>query len=327
MTTPGTIKAYDFPVTSRRAPLSRWLPRALILSAAGVTLWVLFTRGSAVAHGHLAYAVMVALTALGAAAGSWRIRRSEERSEPGPPRRIAASAAVLVIIAWIGLVAWLRPFAAQETAVRAMVSDPQVQVTESATRIVLAPTVGGEVGVLFQPGARVEARAYAAALRPLAEDGHLVVIVKQPLGIAFTAAGALEAARSDHPGIGTWIVGGHSLGGTVAAQEATGERDGAPAAGLFLWASYPAGDISFAGPVTSISGTDDQLATPEKIEASRADLPVDTTYTAVDGASHAQFGDYGPQPGDGTPSLGADEARRAIVESTLSFVATVDAGR
>ena len=53
-----------------------------------------------------------------------------------------------------------------------MDSDAAVTVTESATQIVMTPT--GEVsstGVFFQPGAKVDARAYAAVLRPLAEAG------------------------------------------------------------------------------------------------------------------------------------------------------------
>ena len=50
--------------------------------------------------------------------------------------------------------------------------------------------------MFFQPGARVDPRAYAAILRPLAESGHVVVIVKQPLGIAFLATGALDADNS-----------------------------------------------------------------------------------------------------------------------------------
>ena len=71
----------------------------------------------------------------------------------------------------------------------------------------------------------------------------------------------------------------------------------------------------------SVSGSRDGLATPAKIAASRADLPADAGFTVVDGASHAQFGSYGAQPGDGIPTISDEQARTLISEATLRFVA------
>jgi len=183
------------------------------------------------------------------------------------------------------------------------------------------------VGLVFQPGAKVEARAYAAVLRPLAEAGVLVVVPQQPVGIGFLAMGAFEAARTAHPEITRWVVGGHSLGGTVAAMDAEAHADDvdAPVMGLMLWASYPASDLSstLSAAVLSLSGSEDGLATPATIEASRADLPAGTTFTVVGGVSHASFGDYGPQPGDGTPTIGADDARAQISGASVAFLAAL----
>jgi len=200
-----------------------------------------------------------------------------------------------------------------------------VQVTETATRIVLAPAAGGEaLGVLFQQGALVDARAYAAVLRPLAESGHTVVIAKQPLGIAFLAVGALDDARAALPGIDRWLVGGHSLGGTVAAVEAEGGQDvaAAPVVGLLLYASYPASDISetLTIPAASVSGSRDGLASPSQIDASRADLSPSASFVVIEGASHAQFGSYGAQRGDGTPTISDAEVREQISAATVEFV-------
>ncbi|OOK62380.1 hypothetical protein GY25_22625, partial [Pedobacter himalayensis] len=61
---------------------------------------------------------------------------------------------------------------------------------------------------------------YAAVLRPLAESGHTVVIPKQPFGIAFLSTGAFNAARTEHRPVARWVLGGHSLGGVVAAIDA-----------------------------------------------------------------------------------------------------------
>ena len=105
---------------------------------------------------------------------------------------------------------------------------------------------------------------------------------------------------------------GHSLGGTVASMQAD-ENDGtaaAPVTGLLLYASYPTDDISasLTARVLSISGTEDGLATPEKIDESAATLPTDTEFLVLEGVSHAQFGAYGPQAGDGTPEVSDDVA-------------------
>ncbi len=295
----------------------------LAASAVLVVGWSLATGWGAVRHGHPAYAVLLALTLVGALVLAWRARR------PRPPRsgwrRVGAVTLLVAGVGWLGLLVWLRPYTAVEPALTAMRSDDTVSVTESSTQIVLSPTVAPSgTGVFFQPGALVDARAYAAVLRPLAEAGHPVVIAKQPLSIAFLAVGAFDTARADHPEVNRWVLGGHSLGGTVASMEADGADSDptAPAVGLLLFASYPAGDVStsLTAAVESISGTEDGLATPAKIEASRADLPADAHFTVVEGASHAQFGDYGPQAGDGTPTISNDEARRRISATSLDFV-------
>jgi dienelactone hydrolase len=95
--------------------------------------------------------------------------------------------------------------------------------------------------------------------------------------------------------------------------------------GLLLHASYPASDISGVRGVSvlSVSGTNDGLATPADIEASKANLPADARFTAIDGAVHSFFGDYGPQPGDGVPTISHDEARTQISNASVEFAAGV----
>ncbi|MGG5258237.1 alpha/beta hydrolase [Phycicoccus avicenniae] len=304
-----------------------WLVRAVAAAAVLVVGWVATTAWEAVLHAHPAYPVLLALTVAGAGVAGWRSRRP--RARPGRWRTVGRVVLLLVGILWVAAVAWLRPFGAVQPALDAMRSDRTVAVTESPTRITFSPrSTASDVGLLFQPGARVDARAYAAVLRPLAEAGHPVVVVKQPLGIGFLATSALDGARAEHPEVTRWVVGGHSLGGTVAALEADAADDDAtaPAAGLLLFASYPASDVSrsLTAAVASVSGTRDGLATPADIAASRALLPPGTVFTVVEGGSHAQFGDYGAQPGDGTATLDHDEARRQISAAALALLDSLD---
>jgi dienelactone hydrolase len=93
---------------------------------------------------------------------------------------------------------------------------------------------------------------------------------------------------------------------------------------LLLYASYPASDMaSLDAQVMSVWASDDGLATPADIEASRSDLPTGTQFVEIAGAVHAFFGDYGPQPGDGTPTISHDEARTQISAASLGLLAAL----
>ena len=52
-------------------------------------------------------------------------------------------------------------------------------------------------------------------------------------------------------------------------------------------------------------------------------LPTDAEMTVIDGASHASFGAYGRQPGDGTPTLSAEEAHGEIDSLVVEFLDTL----
>jgi hypothetical protein len=303
-----------------------WVLR--VVGALGILAvgWCCLTALPAIVHGHPAYGVLLVLTV---ALSVFAIGKSfRSRDGMGRWRRVLGVVGVVAFAAWIGLMVWLRPFPALEPALAAMESTSTVTVTETPTQIVLTPSrTDSTTGVVFQPGAKVEARAYAAVLQPLADAGYTVVIPKQPLGIAFLATNAFESARDANPQITDWYVGGHSLGGTVAAMDAEAHSGDTskPVRGLILYASYPASDMSstLSSKVLSVSGTEDGLATPADIKASRANLPKDAIFTPIVGGVHAFFGDYGPQPGDGTPTISQDQARQLIQRNTLIFISGV----
>jgi hypothetical protein len=277
-----------------------------------VPAWVAATRWPVLVTGHPAYPVLLAVLA---ALGLLLLARARRAGRRPAVRRTAG--ALLVVLA-LAATAWLRPYPAEPVAVRAAASSPTVGVVDGPTTWELRPLrARSGTGVVFFPGALVDPRAYLALLRPLAERGHLVVVVEPPFGLALLAGadGALDA----HPEVVRWAVGGHSLGGVAAAaQAATGDPR---VRGAFFWASYPARDLSGA-PIAaaSVSGDRDALTTPAEVAASRAQLPPGTAFTVVPGAVHAFFGDYGPQAGDGTPTTGRADAQREIVAATERFV-------
>lgn len=299
-----------------------WLTRLMALAGIIVPVIAAALTGEMLLHGHPLYAVFLAITAITSLfVLFFSLRRTVDAPKGLKALRIIGS---VFMAALLGAFCWLIPYSAQEPALAAMASDSNVTVTETATDVVLAPAAGdGEFGVFFQPGALVDARAYAAVLRPLAEQGYTVVIPKQPLNIAFLAMTAFESAQMKHESVNKWVVGGHSLGGVAAASDAQTFAFDAekPIAGLLLYASYPSTDMSSVVlPVLSISGSQDALATPAKIDASKAQLPADSEYLKINGGIHAFFGDYGAQRGDGTASVSHDQAREQISDASLEFV-------
>jgi hypothetical protein len=230
------------------------------------------------------------------------------------PRVLAGLLALLTMAAG-GFVAWAGAAAApMPEAVAALQSDSAVRVRTQPWLVFepITPTV--QTGLIFYPGARVDARAYAPAAHALAAAGYLVVIPPMPLNLALFGldkAGEIEAA---YPQIRHWALGGHSLGGAMAAQYAYNHPDRVQ--GLVLWAAYPAAGSSLADrPLVAavVSGSQDGLATPAKVEAARSLLPATTRWVTVAGGNHAQFGWYGPQDGDGVAtSTRADQQAQTV---------------
>jgi hypothetical protein len=148
-----------------------------------------------------------------------------------------------------------------------------------------------------------------------------VVIVPMPANLAVLGANRARAVQDAFPEVGRWAVGGHSLGGSMAARYARRFPDAVQ--GLVLWASYPAAgdDLSTrALAVASIYGTRDSLATVDEVETSRALLPADTVWTPIEGGNHAQFGRYGPQPRDGEATISHEDQQAQIVAATLALL-------
>lgn len=233
--------------------------------------------------------------------------------------RVVAGLLVAVVV---GALVYLVPLSGTPEAIAALAGTSEVRVTSDLTTLTLTPTrAGTTTGLVFQPGARVDPRAYLPLLERVSAAGYLVVIVKQPYDIGFTAIGAPGGIIAAHPQITHWAVGGHSLGGVAASSYADGHPQ--QVTGLLLWASYPLGSLAARTDlaVTSVSGTKDGLATPADIEASRTKLPTATTFVAVVGGVHAYFGDYGPQPGDGTPTVDRPTAQDQIVTASTALLA------
>ena len=233
---------------------------------------------------------------------------------------------LLLLLALIGFVVWAStPARPMPEALAALQSDSQVQV-ETEGWLIFHP-VGEDpaVGLILYPGGRVDPRAYAPPARAIAAEGYLVVIVPMPLNLAVFGPDRAAGVLAAFPEVERWAIGGHSLGGAMAARFA--HRQPSAVQGLVLWASYPAASDDLSArelAVVSIYGTRDGLATGEKIAASRPLLPAGTRWVAIEGGNHAQFGWYGPQSGDNPATISREVQQQEVIAATLALLADLE---
>ena len=231
----------------------------------------------------------------------------------------------LLVVISTGFVIWgYTPARPMTEALTALQSDSQVTVSIGEWLVFSPAAARPSTGLIIYPGARIDVRAYVPAAYQIAAQGYLVVIVQMPLNLAVLDAGAAGDVIAAHPDIQHWAVGGHSLGGAMAANFAYSHPG--VVQGLVLWAAYPASsdDLSQSGlSVVSIYATLDGLTSGEDIRASRALLPAVTKWVAIDGGNHAQFGWYGDQSGDNRAVISRQEQQELVVESTVALLESI----
>lgn len=227
---------------------------------------------------------------------------------------LGALAALALVI--VGFLIWANtPYRAERAPVIAVWANSDVQVQYLDEGILLSPTGDAVVpetstGLVFVPGARVEAHAYMFQLSGVVEQHGVTVLITEPtLNLAFFDTRGLDQFTTAAPEVDRWFVGGHSLGGVRACIM----TPGAEVEGLVLFGSYCANDLSGSGlTVLSIAGENDGLSTPAIIDENAPLLPGDARFVTIEGANHASFGDYGPQSGDGERSISSEQMRAEL---------------
>lgn len=259
---------------------------------------------------------------------------SPSSSAATPKRRrwwpwLLAGIVLLLFLGTIGFVIWANtPLQPMAQALASLQGDERVGVIEGRWIVFQPLNAPRSTGFIFYPGGRVDPRAYAPQARAIAEQGFLVVITPMPLNLAVFGANRAEEVIKAFPEIEHWVIGGHSLGGAMAANFARNHAGAVE--GVVFWAAYPAASDSLADrndlTVYSIYGTLDGLATPDQIEASRALLPPTARFIPIEGGNHAQFGWYGDQPGDNPATVSRSQQQQMTVDATVEALAVVDGG-
>ena len=209
-------------------------------------------------------------------------------------------------------------YSADEEAIAAFMPDGCEWRVEGNGNIVFEPSSATR-GFIFYPGGKVDHNAYIPLMQACAENGVLCVIVEMPFRLAVLDMNAADGIPEQFPEITEWYIGGHSLGGAMAASYVEGNTD--RYAGLVLLGAYSTADLSDTDlDVLSIYGSEDGVMNREKHAECLENLPDNATEVVIDGGCHAYFGMYGEQEGDGTPSLTVQEQIRYTADAILDFM-------
>ncbi|MBI4499717.1 MAG: hypothetical protein HY700_01020 [Gemmatimonadetes bacterium] len=203
-------------------------------------------------------------------------------------------------------------------------STQDVSVVEGSTALEFLPTrPNGKAALIFISGSGIHPHAYAPLLRPVADSGYSVFVIKLPYRFAPLKShkdAVVEQTRqlmAAHAEVSHWVVAGHSLGGALAARVAqSGHRPNA--AFVLIGTTHPKdADLSrLDAPFTKVYATEDGIAPADRVMATKRLLPEQTRWVEITGGNHSQFGHYGHQLFDGNATI-TREAQQAITREAL----------
>lgn len=95
-----------------------------------------------------------------------------------------------------------------------------------------------------------------------------------PCNLAVLDMNAANGIQEEFPDIHNWYIGGHSLGGAMAASYVA--KHTSEYKGLVLLGAYSTKDISSSGlKVLSVYGSEDKVLNKDKYESNKTNLPQD----------------------------------------------------
>ena len=200
-----------------------------------------------------------------------------------------------------------------------------VTVTLEPQNFILAkPVSPNGIVFVFYPGGRVPAQSYEFLARALAAQGVTVAIPVMPLELAVIspnrASEVRDALEASGLKITKFVVGGHSLGGAMAAKYAFSN----PVNGLILMGAYSVDDLTGKSfKVLDLAAEHDGLATLQKVNDGLTKLPAGSKVDMIPGGVHAFFGRYGSQSGDGSPTVARDVFEKMLLEKLGAYFQTL----
>ena len=207
---------------------------------------------------------------------------------------------------------------ADQNAVDALQSSGSVTVIATDDMVLFRPETA-KAGFVFYPGGKVEHTAYAPLMQKLAQNDIACVITKMPFNLAVMDVDAADKAVGLLGNIDSLYIGGHSLGGSMAASYI--DKTKYDFDGLVMIAAYSTADLADNDiNVLLVNAGNDNVLNHDKYSEYMDNLPASSWGYHITGGNHAQFGSYGQQKGDGIATVSAQEQLEFTAEAIISFI-------
>lgn len=226
----------------------------------------------------------------------------------------------LLLIISIAMFAYLNDYYhADVNSIVSFAGEMDLVETELRDGVLLIAPEDADTAFVFYPGGKVECSAYLPLMRACAAEGIACVLVQMPFNLAVLDINAADGIQKVMPEIENWYIGGHSLGGSMAASYISNNAEDYE--GIILLGSYSTADISSIDlDILSIYGSEDGVLNREKYNECRINLPADFTEFVIKGGNHAGFGMYGKQDGDGKANITNEEQIDITAKAIAEFV-------
>ena len=215
----------------------------------------------------------------------------------------------LIVFLAVAFFSYVKDYRHAEESALALLDSTNIRQEGNLTILTPDGETDTKTGLIFYPGGKVEETAYLPLLERLRAGGVTVVLVKMPFNLAVFDINAADKVYEALPAISRWYLGGHSLGGAMASSYIEGNES--RLSGLILLGAYPVNDSQI--PTLCIYGSED-------IQLDKTKLENVTNVLKIDGGNHAQFGNYGPQEGDGTATISREAQQAIAAEAMLAFL-------
>jgi hypothetical protein len=206
----------------------------------------------------------------------------------------------------------------------ALESDETMSVTRAHWLTFTPASPAPATGFIFYPGGRISYLGYSDLMRAISEKGYLVVVPTMPINMAIFNSNIADEIIATHPEIKHWVIGGHSVGGTAAAQYTFSHPD--QIAGLAIWSSYPADGSDISGlkiPVILMYGGNETDVTDESVGARKHLLPPDALYIKIEGGDHHQFGSYALTTEENLATISREAQHAQIISAMLELLQSI----
>lgn len=173
--------------------------------------------------------------------------------------------------------------------------------------------------VVFYPGALVAPNSYSIWAKDVANHGYTVEIAHFPFNLAIFKQNMVEQIISKKQ---NYVIGGHSLGGAMAARYAHSNH-GKNLKGIFFLGSYAdeKGRLdNLTIPALSITASRDGVLNWQNYRKDKKYLPEETTFETLQGGNHGGFGSYGQQKGDHKATISNAKQQKLIAHYLVKWL-------